>query len=82
MRFTMSEAVSYETFLSRLALLLQVADSDLDHLPLADVRNYDSLGKIEVSALIEDCFGFIASQADLDTCKTAKDLFELASSNG
>lgn len=75
----MSESVSYEIFLSRLASLLQVEGSDLDGLPLAAVRNYDSLGRIEVSALMEDCFDFIASQNDLDSCKTAKDLFNLAS---
>jgi len=78
----MSNPVSYEFFRSRLALLLQVSEDDLDNRPLTELNHYDSLGRIEVSALMEDCLGYAISQAELDTCKTSRDLFDVASTNG
>jgi acyl carrier protein len=78
----MSKSTTYESFRSQLALLLQVSEDDLENSTLEDIKNYDSLGRIEVSALVEDCFGYAVSQTELDTCKTASDLFDLVSTNG
>lgn len=74
----MSDSVSYSEFLGKLSSILSVSEADLDRLDLEDFENYDSLGRISVSALVEDAFGVEISQEQLVSCKSAKDLFELA----
>ena len=74
----MSSATSYEQFKFQLARLLMVSEEELDSTALAEIKNYDSLGRIEVSALVEDSFGFLMSQTDSESCKTARDLYNLA----
>jgi acyl carrier protein len=75
----MSDSISYSEFIGKLASILTVSEADLDRLELEDFENYDSLGRISVSALVEDAFGAEISQEQLASCKSAKDLFELAS---
>lgn len=75
----MCDSVSYSEFLGKLSSILTVPEADLDRLELEDFDNYDSLGRISVSALIEDAFGAEISQEQLASCKSAKDVFELAS---
>jgi len=75
----MSDSIPYPKFLEKLASILIVPEADLDRLELEDFENYDSLGRISVSALVEDAFGAEISQEQLAGCKSAKDLFELAS---
>lgn len=75
----MSDPISYSEFLGKLASILSVPEADLDRLELEDFDNYDSLGRISVSALLEDAFGAEISQEQLASCKSAKELFELAS---
>lgn len=75
----MSDSVSYSEFLRKLSSILTVPEADLDRLELEDFENYDSLGRISVSAFVEDTFGAEISQEQLASCKYAKDIFELAS---
>lgn len=76
----MSSVKSYEEFRVQLAKLLMVSEEELEGAALGEIKNYDSLGRIEVAALVEDSFGFLMSQTDLNSCKTARDLYNLAAS--
>lgn len=76
----MSSTPSFEEFVGRLSGLLMASQQEVIRGSLEDLANYDSLGKISVTVLIEDLFGCSLSQDDLSACSTAHELYDLASS--
>ena len=58
--------VSFEDFATEFVNELKVADDAYLRVPLKDIRQYDSMGKIVVSLIIERLFGFQIAYEVLD----------------
>lgn len=75
----MSEEVSKSRviFFARLSTILNVDEDVLYSKDLRDLRLYDSIAKLECSALIEQEFGLFIPLDQIENCTTATDLFNL-----
>ena len=71
-----------EDFFKKLSLILNVEVKDLYSCSLKDLRMYDSIAKIECSALIESEFSLFVSLEQIEQCDNAMDLFNLAQKPG
>lgn len=67
-----------EDFFKKLSLILNVEVEELYTCSLNDLRMYDSIAKIEVSALIESEFSSYVSLEQIELCDNATELFNLA----
>lgn len=79
MRYFMSEEVSKSKviFFARLSTILNVDEEVLHSKDLRELRLYDSIAKLECSALIEQEFGLLIPLSQIEKCTTATDLFNL-----
>ena len=68
--------VTMEEFASQFANELNIDVHMLLTNNLQDISEYDSMGKINVSLLIEDTFNFQIEFDDLNTAESLKDLYE------
>jgi acyl carrier protein len=75
----MSEEVSKSRviFFASLSKILNVDEEVLHSKDLRELRLYDSIAKLECSALIEQEFGLFIPLDQIEKCTTATDLFNL-----
>jgi acyl carrier protein len=71
--------IDYAQFCHKLAEVLEVKADKLASLPLADVAEYDSMGKINASLLVEELFGFQIAFETLDNATSAATLYAYCS---
>ncbi len=71
----MSE-ISFEKFVTEFAYDLGIGDTQDIKLPLRDVPQYDSMGKITASLTVERLFGFQISYEILDDAETLRALYD------
>jgi acyl carrier protein len=67
--------VTFEQFKVEFANELDIQDADCLDLPLADIKEYDSMGKLMVAVLIERLFGVQIEYDDLEAHKTLDELY-------
>jgi acyl carrier protein len=68
--------VSFEDFSSEFVKDLELKDDFYLRAPLKDVPEYDSMGKITVSLLIEKIFGFQINYETLDETESIRALYD------
>ena len=68
--------VSFEEFSARFAKDLEIPDDYYLGVPLKDVSEYDSMGKINASLTIEELFGFQIDYEILAKEETITSLYE------
>tara|TARA_B110000977_G_scaffold197561_1_gene280401 strand:- start:38312 stop:38545 length:234 start_codon:yes stop_codon:yes gene_type:complete len=66
--------VSFEIFVKQFKETLEISGDYFFNSELKDIKEYDSVGKIKISLLIEDIFNF---QIELDMLIEKKDLRSL-----
>ena len=71
--------VSFEVFLSALAEDLEISYDDIAEIPLKDIPQYDSMGKIITSLTIEKLFGFQIPFDVLDKENSIESLYKYCS---
>lgn len=71
--------VSFEEFAREFASDLEIDDVQFLTSNLKDVPQYDSMGKITVSLMIEKLFGFQIAYEVLDNVETLHSLYEYSS---
>jgi acyl carrier protein len=67
--------IDYAQFCSKLAEVLEVGADKVTGQPFAHIAEYDSMGKINASLLVEELFGFQIAFETLDTATSAATLF-------
>ena len=77
----MSKKPNFDEFLALLSRVLDTPASEIENAELSELVNFDSLGRIEVAAAIEDDFGWQVPQENLSECSTARELFDLVIKN-
>ena len=73
--------VSFENFAKEFAEQLEISDDNFTTVLLKDVPEYDSMGKITASLLIEQLFDFEISHEKLDQSETLTSLYEFCVKN-
>ena len=66
-----------DAFLTKLAEILEVKAEDINEQFKLDYKNWDSLRVMATIAAIDEHFDIVVSPEQLETCASAKDLFEL-----
>ena len=69
--------VTFYDFSKRFADELNINFDDLVGKKLSEIPEYDSMGKIDISLLIEELFNFRIEYEDLNTASTLKALYEI-----
>ena len=72
----MSE-VTFDEFSHRFADELNVNFDDLNGKTLSEIPEFDSMGKINISLLIEELFNFQIDYEDMNRASTHEELFEM-----
>ncbi len=67
--------ISFEDFVQQFKNELDIQTPDFSEVNLKDVPEYDSMGKINASLLIEKIFGFQIEFEFLDTVENLKSLW-------
>lgn len=75
MRSFMSN-VNFEDFVGKFAEALNIKSEKFFTKELCDLPQYDSMGKIYTSILIEELYGFQIEYEQLDKAETIKSLYE------
>ena len=68
--------VKFEDFAKEFASELQIEDDNFFKVPLKDVKQFDSMGKITASLVIESLFSFEIDLDILDDVETLESLYE------
>lgn len=68
--------VSFEVFVEKFCETLELVGTNLATSSLKDVSELDSMGKINISLLIEDLFNFQIEYDVLDSQKTLTSLYQ------
>jgi acyl carrier protein len=68
--------VSFEEFSSEFAKNLELDDQQYLEIPLNHLPEYDSLGKISTSVMIEELFGFQITYKFLEKQETLQSLYD------
>ena len=69
--------VTLKEFTEKFADELQINIDTLLKNNLSEITKYDSMGKINISILIETLFEFQIKYEDLDSAKTVKAIYEI-----
>lgn len=81
MSWFMSEKPELGDFLTKLSEVLEVGVSDLTHKKLTEIPTFDSLGKIQVAAFVDQELDYFISQEELAECMYARDIFDCAANS-
>lgn len=68
--------VNFEDFAKEFAAELQIEDDNFIKTPLKDLKEYDSMGKISASLVIENLFSFEIELDILDEVETLDSLYQ------
>lgn len=68
--------VNFEDFAKEFAAELQIEDDNFIKTPLKDLKQYDSMGKITASLVIESLFSFEIDLDILDDVETLESLYQ------
>ncbi|MBT6050856.1 MAG: hypothetical protein HOG49_29000 [Candidatus Scalindua sp.] len=68
--------ISFEVFAERFANDLGIKDDLRPDISFANIPQYDSMGKINVSLIIEELFEFQIEFEELDAAKTLNELYQ------
>jgi hypothetical protein len=74
--------VDFTIFVERMGEVLEVSADYLLVAKLADVKEYDSMGRLAVSLLIEELFGFQIDFDILDSHEDLRSLYDYCFSKG
>lgn len=69
--------ITFDEFLRKFMAELNISHDHTTEIKLSDIPEYDSMGKINISLLIEELFGFQIEYQDLSSATTPKELFNL-----
>jgi len=67
--------VPYEEFKRQFAENLEITDIDSLDFPLAEIKEFDSMGKLVISVLVEDLFGIYIEYEILESQTSLHDLY-------
>jgi hypothetical protein len=68
--------VSFEHFCNQFAAVLEIEGKHFLHCPLGDIPEYDSMGRITISLMIESLFSYQIPYEILDQSKDISSLYE------
>ena len=74
--------VNFNEFLQRFTEELDIKLDNITEIKLSDIPEYDSMGKINISLLIEELFDFQIEYEDLNTASSLKALYEICAKGG
>ena len=77
----MSKKTELHDFLRKLSELLEVSISDLADKKLTEIPTFDSLGRIQVAAFVDEELDYFISQDELAECLYARDIFDCAANS-
>ena len=73
--------VSFDEFSQKFLDEINVNIEDIKDKTLGEIPEYDSMGKINISLLIEELFNFQIEYEDLNTTDTVEELYNLCVRN-
>lgn len=77
----MSNSVSRQAFIEKIAVILKVGKDDLLHTNLKALEAFDSLGLILIAIEIEDVFGLSVSSEELLSLNNVEEMLDFIDSN-
>lgn len=73
--------VTFDEFLQRFTEELDIKLDNITEIKLSDIPEYDSMGKINISLLIEELFNFQIEYEDLNTAGSVEELYNMCLRN-
>tara|TARA_X000001036_G_scaffold412531_1_gene426108 strand:- start:460 stop:696 length:237 start_codon:yes stop_codon:yes gene_type:complete len=73
--------VNFNEFLQRFTEELDINLDNITEIKLSDIPEYDSIGIINISLLIEELFDFQIEHEDLNTASSVEELYNICLRN-